>query len=119
MYAATFQNRYHLGAAVAEQMVMDPRADYMEVASLVTGAVSECLAPQERLRLQRFLATSPEYLKDRVSFILDHFGKKAMELTYVAQGMVYSVSPQASGAGPQGICIYVYVCVCILSFIRH
>mmetsp|Transcript_62213 Transcript_62213/g.140340 ORF Transcript_62213/g.140340 Transcript_62213/m.140340 type:complete len:952 (+) Transcript_62213:81-2936(+) len=79
---------YHLGTAVAEQMVMDPRADYTEVSSLLAGAVSEGLSPHERLRLQRLLATSPEYLKERVGFILDHFGPKAMELTYAAQGMV-------------------------------
>ena len=81
---------------------MDPRTDYVEVASLVTGTVSEGLSPQERLRLQRPLATSPEYLQERVSFILDHFGPKAMELTYVvAKNGFHSVQLTFVLSGPE------------------
>jgi len=81
---------YHLGQAISDGLVMDPRNEYNEVASLLEGLDVDSISDADREKLKRIYAASPgDYqLQERVKLVLGHFGPKSATLKYQAQAMV-------------------------------
>lgn len=87
---------YHLGQAVSEGLVMDPRTEYHEVVSIVSGLDDSCISDQEKSRLRRLMSASSgrDMLTARVRLVLEHFHSTCDPLSYRAQGLVLCASRQ-------------------------
>lgn len=81
---------YHLGNAVSDGLVMDPRVEYNEVVSIVSGLEDSSVSAPEKSRLQRLLSSSSQQdvLLSRVHLVLEHFSSVSATLSYQAQAMV-------------------------------
>lgn len=81
---------YHLGNAVLDGLVMDPRVEYNEVVSIVSGLEDSSISAPGKSRLQRLLSSSSmqDVLVSRVHLLLEHFCSTSAPLIYRAQAMV-------------------------------
>lgn len=81
---------YHLGQAVSDGLVMDPRTEYSEVVSVISGLDDSRISEKEKARLQTLMASSSgtAVRKARVELVLQHFVSTCGSLRYRAQGLV-------------------------------
>ncbi|CAE7208956.1 ANKK1 [Symbiodinium sp. CCMP2592] len=81
---------YHLGQAVSDGLVMDPRTEYSEVVSIISGLDDSSITEKEKARLQTLMASSSgtAVRKARVELVLKHFVSTCGSLSYRAQGIV-------------------------------
>eukprot|EP00931_Biecheleriopsis_adriatica_P055484 TRINITY_DN32820_c0_g1_i1.p1 TRINITY_DN32820_c0_g1~~TRINITY_DN32820_c0_g1_i1.p1 ORF type:complete len:891 (-),score=143.12 TRINITY_DN32820_c0_g1_i1:188-2830(-) len=84
---------YHLGRAVSEGLVMDPRIEFNEVASIIDGldeSRTAGISLADKAKLQKLICSSPasDVLNAKVQLLVDHFVSSSAALSYQAQGMV-------------------------------